>query len=644
METPPSRPEEEDEHLLLLNRIQQLESGNVHLQQQLSSLILHNELGYFNPKSDSISPHHSADPRRRIDDTPDPRRRIESGPGFTHLQCVNILESVGQSVHAFDAYGRITYWNRAAEKLYGYSASESLGRNLLELLTDVENYDEALEVIQKNTMGQSWTGTFPVKNKQGEQFVVIATNSPFYDDTGDWVGILCASVDSGLVRQGSRYQSSESCSSSSQLPSASQLTGKLRSKMKTGDNIFALQSRRGGSKDPTLNEASLSRGNISAYPRGVPYEAAMVEKSPGNPIRYFKGESESRFGIRNHISSRAEAWISKKKIPLEWLSHQCDSDFDQQITSTSGSPFSFATSTSSVSVSSSISRSSSPFRKIDMETDSLHYDIAWEDLAIGAQIGHGSCGTVYRGLWCGSDVAVKEFSKLEYSENLLQTFRKELVLLMKRLRHPNVLLFMGAVTSPLHLCIVTEYLPCGNLVQLLRRKTARLDWRCRALMAVDIARGMNYLHRCNPPIVHRDLKSSNLLVDKNWNVKVGDFGLSRLKHATYLATKTGKGTPQWMAPEVIRNEASDEKCDVYSFGVVLWELATQRIPWETLNTMQVIGAVGFMDRRIEIPEDTDPYWASLIESCWHSTFEELLDKLKVIQKHYQVQKREQVPG
>lgn len=93
METSSSQPEEEDEHLLLLKRIQQFESGNVHIQQQLSSLILHNELGYVNPKSLSISPHHSADPRRRIDDTPNPRRRIGAGPGsligseFAHLQC-----------------------------------------------------------------------------------------------------------------------------------------------------------------------------------------------------------------------------------------------------------------------------------------------------------------------------------------------------------------------------------------------------------------------------------------------------------------------------------------------------------------------------------------------------------------------------
>ncbi|TYI09565.1 hypothetical protein ES332_A09G082000v1 [Gossypium tomentosum] len=68
-----------------------------------------------------------------------------------------------------------------------------------------------------------------------------------------------------------------------------------------------------------------------------------------------------------------------------------------------------------------------------------------------------------------------------------------------------------------------------------------------------------------------------------------------------------------MAPEVLRNELSDEKSDIYSFGVVLWELATEKIPWENLNSMQVIGAVGFMNQRLEIPNGVDPRWASIIE-------------------------------
>ncbi|KAL0393326.1 UNVERIFIED_CONTAM: putative serine/threonine-protein kinase SIS8 [Sesamum radiatum] len=191
------------------------------------------------------------------------------------------------------------------------------------------------------------------------------------------------------------------------------------------------------------------------------------------------------------------------------------------------------------------------------------------------------------------------------------------VSLMKRLRHPNILLFMGAVTSPQRLCIVTEFLPRGSLFRLLQRNTTKLERRRRIHMALDIARGMNYLHHLNPPIIHRDLKSSNLLVDRNWTVKVGDFGLSRLKNETYLTTKSGKGTPQWMAPEVLRNDPADEKADVYSFGVILWELVTHKIPWDNLNSMQVIGAVGFMNQRLEIPKDVEPEWASIIESCWH---------------------------
>ncbi|XP_071702654.1 probable serine/threonine-protein kinase SIS8 isoform X2 [Rutidosis leptorrhynchoides] len=272
-------------------------------------------------------------------------------------------------------------------------------------------------------------------------------------------------------------------------------------------------------------------------------------------------------------------------------------------------------------------------RKKAISLTEVEWEILWEDLQIGERIGIGSYGEVYRSEWNGTEVAVKKFMNQDISGDALTQFKGEIEIML-RLRHPNVVLFMGAVTRPPNLSILTEFLPRGSLYKLLHRPRVQLDEKRRMRMALDVAKGMNYLHTSNPVIVHRDLKTPNLLVDKNWVVKVCDFGMSRMKHHTFLSSKSTAGTPEWMAPEVLRNEPSNEKCDVYSFGVVLWELATLRIPWTEMNSMQVVGAVGFQYRHLDIPETVDPDVARIITDCWHPepqsrpSFKEIIARLR----------------
>ncbi|XP_076959478.1 uncharacterized protein LOC143635556 [Bidens hawaiensis] len=495
---------------------------------------------------------------------------------------------------------------------------EALGKTAPDIIIEPRHSGLATLIIQRAVNGETWSGQFPVRTKYGEKFPVITTLAPCRDHNGTTFGVTCVCADTRQFRR-SRLVGSPHRINSHHQPLQSAIVSKI-------SNLFSSQM------------FHLEKLIIMLLPIASEVKTKMKTTNTDHEGK------ENKPALHKVLSLKAEAetWMGKKGISWPWKGNHNKINKD---TSSSGinnndqkPELVPQTSCCEITEDPGSSWSNSSSDSIDLHIENLDVEISWDDFIIREKIGQGShgSGTVYRALLHGSDVAVKIFTKEDYPNDVILAFRKE-VCLMKRLRHPNILLFMGAVISPQCLCIVTEFLPRGSLFKLLQRKTTKLDWRRRVLMAMDIARGMNYVHNCQPPIVHRNLKSSNLLADKNWALKVG---LSWIKHETYLATNTGTGTPHWMAPEILRDEHVDEKSDVYSYGVVLWEIATEKIPWENLNMMQVVRAVGFENERLEISSDVDPQWASLIQSCWSSeprsrpTFQEILVKLNDLQKKF----------
>ena len=271
-------------------------------------------------------------------------------------------------------------------------------------------------------------------------------------------------------------------------------------------------------------------------------------------------------------------------------------------------------------------------RRFSTDGRDLEWEIDIHDIHFGPRIGRGAYGEVFKCVYRETDVAVKLFIDQDFSDKVLEAFRKE-VDILKKLRHPNILHFMGYCTVPPHMCIVTEYEKNGSLFKLLHRTKAQLDEGQKLNIALEIAIGMHYLHTSKPPIVHGDLKSPNLLLGNRLHVKICDFGLSRFRMASKLSAGSKLGTPEWTAPEVLQSSTNSEAGDVYSYGVVLWEIFTGQIPWEDVSAMQVVLMVGFHNSRLAIPEDVPRWAAEIIECCFDQadkrpSFAEIIRKLR----------------
>lgn len=157
----------------------------------------------------------------------------------------------------------------------------------------------------------------------------------------------------------------------------------------------------------------------------------------------------------------------------------------------------------------------------------------------------------------------------------------------------------------------------GSLRDVLDR-SLDLKWSLRLKLAKDAAKGMDYLHKRK--IIHRDLKSQNLLVDKTWTCKVADFGISTVKEAK-TRTMTCIGTPTYMAPEVLGKAKYSEKADIFSFGILLVEIYTGKVPYTGssfahLNQAQLMFKICTENARPEISNFPEAL-RELINDCWN---------------------------
>lgn len=281
------------------------------------------------------------------------------------------------------------------------------------------------------------------------------------------------------------------------------------------------------------------------------------------------------------------------------------------------------------------------------------------EISMGKRIGKGTIGEVYKGIWRGTSVAVKKINVAGMSEDTRSNFERD-IRFMQDLRSPNIVQFMSCGFEGDLAYIITEYMPRGSLYNILhntginrKRRPNTLNmgvnavtgWPMMVKMLTDAARGMTFLHTCRPPVVHKNLKSLNLLVDEFWGVKVCDYNLSsvsillseresdstdeefnRMKTLKRSKTMRNKRIPSrifaswtlapWTAPEVLEKYAYSTKSDVYSFGIIMWECLTREDPYSDISLSKLMYGVLNESLRPEVPDDAPAQYADLMRRCW----------------------------
>lgn len=243
--------------------------------------------------------------------------------------------------------------------------------------------------------------------------------------------------------------------------------------------------------------------------------------------------------------------------------------------------------------------------------------ISGQDWVRGKCIGAGSFGTVYKALdkVTLQIFAVKESFLEEGNLKCRDKLDRELSI-CQALRHPNIVSYLGHEYTETHLRIYLEFCAGGSMASMLADFGPLTDL-CLRKCTRGALEGLDYLHTRSPPVVHRDIKGANILVDVSCTVKLADFGCSTCSADTTSFTTCG--SIPWMAPEVInQHEGHGRKADIWSFGCLVIEMATAEKPWGNgafNNLMFALNHIANSGLTPPVPEALDPSCHNLIRLC-----------------------------
>ena len=266
-----------------------------------------------------------------------------------------------------------------------------------------------------------------------------------------------------------------------------------------------------------------------------------------------------------------------------------------------------------------------------IEPQELQFDTDPDSGLDRTELGRGGFGIVYAGRYQNQPVAIK---KLHVTTAKVVKSLYEEAAVMFRIGSPYTVKLQGICSTPKVTSLVMERMMGGSLFHLLQDESIELPWELRYRIAYEIAQGLWSLH--SQEILHRDLKSLNVLLDEEKHAKITDFGFSKLRgQVTCMApsSKQSLGTPAYKSPELVAQDLADSDSDeegaaavvkktpytsysdVYAYGVILWELATRQTPFAGQEPIKVYKKIA-KGKHEKIPADCPPEFAALIKKCW----------------------------